>query len=251
MKSKKSTDDKMRDAQYDLIYGPHAIAEMLKARRRKLISLYMTDPAPKAFDRIKRYLPARVPNTQYVSRAILDRMAGCSEHAGIVALVSRFSYAKQMFKPSTHSSILLLDGIQDVRNLGAILRSAYCTGIKGIVLCQRGGAVLTPATFKASAGLAEYLDIYVASTVNQAVALIKQAGYHLYMAVLDGGTNALKVEYKEPLCLVIGNEGSGIAKEVQTSGTRITLPQVSPDVSYNASVAAGILMFLVQHIRKS
>ena len=119
-----------------------------------------------------------------------------------------------------------------------------------MVLCQGNAAPLTAAAFKASAGLAEYLDIYRAASIKHAVMLAKEAGYNLYMAVLEGGTNAVEVSYKQPMCLVIGNEATGIAKDVQGSGTKITLPQSSPDISYNASVAAGILMFLLQYIKK-
>ncbi len=231
---------------HDLIYGPHAIIEMLKAGRRKLISLYTTRPLPKGYERLARYLPRRVPNIQYVTRSVLERMAGTSEHGGVVALVSPFPYAKQMFDPKKKPFLLLLDSIQDVRNLGAILRSASCVGVDGIVISKKGGAPLTPAAIKTSAGLAEHLDIYVAPSAKAAVAELKKAGYALYMAVVDG-KNATEVSYQRPLCLVIGNEAIGIEKSIQKEGTRITLPQRSPDISYNASVAAGILLFVLAH----
>ncbi len=237
--------------QHELIYGPHAIIEMLKAKRRRLVSIYTTKPVPKAYERIKPYLPARVPNTQYVTRDILDRMAQSEDHSGVIALVSPFVYQSKMFEPAKKKFILLLDSIQDVRNLGAILRSAYCIGVDGVVLCKRGGALLTPAVFKTSAGLAEHLDIYCANSVQQAVIEAKTNGYNLYLAVLDNGVDATTVEYTQPACLVIGNEASGIAKEAQKSGALITLPQQHADISYNASVAAGILMFIIKHAKTS
>ncbi len=230
---------------YDLIYGPHAIIEMLLAKRRKLISIYTTKPLPKSWDRIKRYLPQHIPNLQYVSRDQLTKMAGVAEHSGIVALVSPFKFATSMFDSKKKPFILLLDGVQDVRNLGAILRTAYCTGVEGVILCRKGGASLEPAVFKASAGLAEYLDIYQASSINSAVTEIKKAGYSLYMSVLDNGKNAMSVEYKRPMCLVIGSEALGISKDIQKDGVLITIPQRRADISYNASVAAGILLFLL------
>jgi 23S rRNA (guanosine2251-2'-O)-methyltransferase len=73
---------------------------------------------------------------------------------------------------------------------------------------------------------------------------LKHAGYYLYMAVLDG-KDATKVSYKKPTCLVIGNEAVGITKSVHKFGTAVTLPQVESDISYNASVASGILLFLI------
>jgi 23S rRNA (guanosine2251-2'-O)-methyltransferase len=228
----------------ELLYGAHPIIEMLKAKKRKLLSLYTTKPLPKAWDRLARYLPKHVPNIQYVSRDVLDRMAGTTDHNSVIALVSPYKYASTAFNPKQKPFILLLDSLQDVRNLGAILRSAYCIGVNGVVLCKTKAAPLTAAAFKASAGLAEHLDIYQVNSLKQAVAEFKNAGYNFYMAVLDG-EDATKVDYKTPLCLVIGNEAVGITPELKKMGHAITLPQRDPDISYNASVAAGISMFLI------
>lgn len=238
-------DKQKQQLQLDLIYGAHSIIEVLKAKRRKLYSLYTTKPLPKAYTRIEKYLPKSIPNIQYVSRSVLDRMAGNSDHMGIIALVSPFKYSTKIFDPKTKPFILLLDGVTDVRNLGAILRSAYCTGVQGVVLCKKGGAPITPSAHKASAGLVDYLDIYVAPSIEHATNELSKAGYNLYMAVLDNGKDATKINYNKPICLVIGSEETGISKNVQNKGTLITLPQRSADISYNASVAAGILMFLL------
>jgi 23S rRNA (guanosine2251-2'-O)-methyltransferase len=230
---------------HELIYGIHPVIELLRAKKRKLMSIYTTKPLPKAWERIKQYLPKSIPNIQYVSRGILDRMACSSEHMGIVALVSPFQFRKKMFDVKKHPFILLLDSIQDVHNLGAILRTAYCTGVTGIVLCKKQAAPLTAAAIKVSAGLAEHLDVYVAPSLRHAIQEAKQSGYNLYMTVLENGKNAMEVTYKKPMCLVIGNEAVGISKDVLKDGELITLPQVDPNVSYNASVAAGIFMFVL------
>ena len=228
----------------ELIYGAHPIIELLKAKKRKIVALYTTKPLPSAWDRIKPYLPKPMPNTQYVPRDVLDRMAGSTEHMGVLAWVTPFKFTSTPFDPAKKPFILLLDAVQDVRNMGAILRSAYCTGVTGVVLCKSKSAPLTAAACKAAAGLVEHLDIYLAPSVKAAVIELKKAGYNFYMAVLDG-QNAAKVQYKGPLCLVIGNEAVGISKDVKALGQAITLPQLTPDISYNASVAAGILLFQI------
>ena len=230
---------------HELIYGVHSIIEMLRAKRRRLVSIYTTKPLPKAWIRVKTYITKTVPNTQFVSRGILDRMACSSDHMGIVALVSPFQFRKKMFNPEKHPFILLLDSIQDVHNLGAILRSAYCTGVSGVVLCQKQAAPLTAAAIKVSAGLAEHLDIYIVPSMAYAVQEVKKAGYNIYMTVLQNGKNAMEVTYKKPMCLVIGNEAIGISKDVLKDGELITLPQSDPEVSYNAAVASGIFLFLI------
>lgn len=232
-----------KDPTKECIYGAHAIIEMLKAKKRRLISLYTKKPFPKSWERLQPYLPKSIPNIQYVEKNVLDGIAQSPDHMGVVALVSPFKFYPKMFTPKTHPVIMLLDGIQDVGNLGAILRSAYCAGLTGVIVPTSSAAPVTSAVFKASAGLAEYLDIYQPASAAQAVTELKQAGYTMYMAVIDG-QNVTEVEFKQPMCLVIGNEATGINREIKKQGVSITIPQ-RPDVSYNASAAAGILLFFI------
>jgi 23S rRNA (guanosine2251-2'-O)-methyltransferase len=239
-----TTKDNAKAKTGELLFGAHAIIEMLKAKRRKLIGLYTTKPLPKAWERIERFLPKFVPNIQYVSRDILDRMAGTADHNGVVAWVSPFKYATQLPDPAKKPFILLLDSIQDVRNVGAILRSAHCIGIDAVVMCKTSAAPMNATVFKASAGLAEYMEVFIAPSMKHAAQELSKAGYNMYMAVLDG-QDATKAAYKKPACLVIGNEAVGITAEVKKMGTAITLPQRTADMSFNASVAAGILMFMI------
>ena len=227
----------------DLLFGAHPILECIRAGKRKVISIYTTKPFPKGWRRIEQSLPKHVQNIQYVSRDVLTRIAGTSDHMGVVAYVSPYKYCSKPFTPETHKRLLLLDGVSDVRNLGAILRSAYCTNVDGVVLCRKGGALMTATVFKASAGLAEHLDVYLYPSIASAVQELKKNGYSLYMAVADEGTNALHVAYESPQCIVIGSEETGIAKDVRKEGILVTLPQRDTS-SYNASVAAAIFLFL-------
>ncbi len=228
----------------ELIYGIHPIVELLKAKRRKLRIIYTTKPTPKAWDQIAPLLPKAI-QIQYVDREILTKLAYSADHQGVVAYASPFVIRSKFFEPAKAPFLLLLDGIQDPRNLGAIIRSAYCTKVDGVIMVKRGSSGLTPAALKAAAGLAEYLDIYVAPSASAALLQLKTAGYHIYLAVLEKGENALGVSYQEPCCMVIGSEGTGISPEIRKGGTLITLPQRRADISYNASVAAGILLFTI------
>jgi 23S rRNA (guanosine2251-2'-O)-methyltransferase len=243
--SAKKTKKQTKTLKYDVICGAHSIIEMLKAKRRKLYSLYTTKPLPKTWSRIESYLPKSIPNIQYVQRHQLDRMAGTKDNMSLVALVAPFPFRKKVFDPKRQPFLLVLDGIQDVRNLGAILRSAYCTGIDGVVLGTKNAAPLNAAAILSSAGLAEHLDIWLVPSLQNAVTELKNTGYSFYMATLEKAKDATKVDYKSPLCIVIGNEAIGISKNIQKEGIGIKLPQRTSDISYNASVAAGILLFLV------
>lgn len=227
----------------ELVFGVHAVLELLTVKRRKVISIYTTKPVIKAWSKIEKLLPKYPINIQYVSRDILSKIAGSSDHQGILAWAYPFAYRKKFFDPAKQPFLVMLDGIQDTRNVGAILRSAYCTGADGVIMLKKHGASLTAAALKASAGLAERLEIYMAPSPIAAIQELKKAGYMPYLATFDG-KDATKVEFKRPMCLVIGSEAKGVSREIMRSGEKVTLPQRTEDISYNASVAAGILMFL-------
>ena len=235
---------KPKDIQGEMLYGVHPIIELLKAKKRKLLALYTTKPTPQAFAQIEALMPKYPVQIQYVSRETLARMAGTPDNQSVVALAAPFCYRTTFFDPEKAPFLLMLDGIQDVRNLGAILRSAYCVGVDGIIITQRKSAPLHAAAIKASAGLAEHLPIYLAPSVLAAAQQLKDAGYHLYITNFKG-ENAAKLSYQSPLCLVIGSEGTGVSPALFKFGTEVTIPQRSQDISYNASVAAGIMLFLV------
>jgi 23S rRNA (guanosine2251-2'-O)-methyltransferase len=234
----------MANQSTDIVIGVHSLIEVLKAKRRRLITLYTTKPLPKAWSQISPLIP-KSATVQYVDKSVLTRIAGTDDHQGFVATTNPFVFRSKMFEPTKQKFLLMLDGVQDVRNVGAILRSAYCTSVDGIILIKKGGASLTPAALKASAGLAEYLEIMVMPSAAMAIEHVNKAGYAIYLAVLENGQNAAAVSYKGPACLVIGSEEKGISTDIRSSGTRITLPQRRADISYNASVAAGILLFLI------
>ena len=230
--------------QGELIFGLHPIIELIKAKKRKLITLYTTRPEPKGWQQIIDVLAEKKVPIQYVERAVLTRMAETPDHQGVIAWVMPFIFKKQMFEAEKYPLLLMLDSIQDPRNVGAMVRSAYCTGIDGIIMIKKGGSPLTATALKSSAGLAEHVPIFLAGSPQEAVLLLKKAGYTIYLATFNGA-NATQVCFKAPLCLVIGSEGVGVSRSILKEGIAVTLPQRVKDISYNASVAAGILSFLV------
>lgn len=247
IKHGKLSGDKKQKLQ-ELIFGVHPILELLKAKRRKLFTIYTTKPVPKAWEQIAPLLGKDV-QIQYVARDVLTRMACTTDHQSVVAWAGMFPYRRKFFDPARSPFLVMLDGVQDPRNLGAILRSSYCTGADGIVLSAKNSAPLNAVTLKSSAGLAEHLEIYEASSSMAAIQELKGAGYTIYFATLNG-EDATVADYKQPLCLVIGNEATGVAKNLLSYGKEVRLPQRTTDISYNASVAAGILLFLIAHQNK-
>lgn len=228
----------------ELVYGVHPVIELLKAKKRKILALYTTKPVPKAWDQIQELLPKYPVAVNYISRDSLDKMAGTTDHQGVVGFAGPFVYRSKPFDAQKQKFLLMLDGIQDVRNLGAILRSAYCTGVQGVVITKRSSVAISAPALKASAGLAEHLDIYLTNTAQSGAQELLAAGYSLYVTAFKG-ESASQATFKNPLCVVIGSEGAGVTPAVIKMGTQITLEQRSPDISYNASVAAGILLYMV------
>jgi 23S rRNA (guanosine2251-2'-O)-methyltransferase len=235
----------------ELVYGAHPIHELLKAKRRQIKAIYTLKPEPKSFAAIRALLPKYI-HVEYRSREELSRLAGTTDHQGIVAWAGPFVWRKKPFDPKEQRVLLMLDGIQDTRNLGAILRSAYCTGVHGVVVTRKRSAPMNASAIKASAGLAEHVQMYQVASAKQGIQELKAAGYHIYIAALaKNSQDAARIAYQAPMCVVIGSEGTGVSADILGQGTVVTLPQRTADISYNASVAAGILLFLVamqQHL---
>ena len=227
----------------EVVFGIHPVLELAKAKKRKISVVYTSNPAPKIFSQIANHLPSYV-DVRPVSKMHLDKLAETPDHQNIVALASPLVIRKKFFDPAKQPFLVMLDGIQDPRNVGAIIRSAYCSSVSGVILSQKGSSPLTGTVNKSSAGLLEHSDIYIAASANAAVTELKNAGYKIFLATVDNSTPAPKVDFTGPLCIVIGNEGSGITKSILNAGQHVSIPQRNDDISYNASVAAGILLFL-------
>lgn len=228
----------------EVIYGINPIIELLKAKRRKVLTIYTTKPTPEAFKRIEPLLPAYPVTIQYVVRDQLHRISGTTDHQSVVALVQPYPFRKQFFDPAKQPFLVMLDRLQDPRNLGAIIRTAYCAGMSGIIICQHDSAPLNGAAIKASAGLSEHIEIYQASSPMAAAQLLQKAGYTIYLGTF-GGTSLNATQFKTPLCIVIGSEGTGITKALLPMGQSVTLAQRRTDISYNASVAAAIFIYSI------
>ena len=137
-----------KDKGLELIYGIHPIVELLKAKRRKIVTIYTTKPYPKAWDSLAKILSKKTP-LQVVNRDLLTRMAQTTDHQSVVALVQPLVIRKKFFDPAKSPFLLLLDSVQDPRNVGAIFRSAYCTGVDGIIVCgKRRLLLLMPPCLK-------------------------------------------------------------------------------------------------------
>lgn len=139
--------------------------------------------------------------------------------------------------------IIVLDGITDPHNLGAIIRTAECAGAHGVIIPERRAVGLTSAVMKASAGAAMHVPVARVTNIVRAIEELKDAGLWIIAAVQTGSPYD-KADLRGPLALVIGGEGSGVSRLVlEKCDIRASLPLMGRTESLNASVAAGILMY--------
>ncbi len=190
---------------------------------------------------------------QEVDRVRLDQMA--PNHQGLIAVASAYSYKTvddmlALAKERGEAPLLvILDGVTDPHNLGAIIRSAECAGAHGVIIPERRAVGLTPAAVKASAGAVEYLPVAKEVNLTRTIERLKKEGVWVYGTAMNG-EDYRKVNFSGGAAIVIGSEGEGISRLVAESCDKVvSLPMKGHIDSLNASVAAGILLYAVAGTR--
>ena len=147
--------------------------------------------------------------------------------------------------------LILLDGITDPHNLGAIIRSAECVGAHGVIVPERRAVGLTPAAVKASAGAIEHIKVARVVNMTRVIEMLKARNIWTYALTMDG-TDYEKVNFKGGVALVVGSEGEGISHLVlENCDQKVSLPMAGHLDSLNASVAAGVVMYRVLSSRRA
>jgi 23S rRNA (guanosine2251-2'-O)-methyltransferase len=147
--------------------------------------------------------------------------------------------------------ILILDEIQDPHNVGAILRSAECSGVNGIILTKHNSATITSTVTKVSAGATEHLQICQVNNLSQTIDELKEKGFWIVGSSLENAKNYTEVDYKIPIALIVGNEEKGIRKLTASKcDFLVKVPMIGKIQSLNVSVATGILLFEILRQRQ-
>lgn len=191
---------------------------------------------------------------QEVDKARLDELA--HNHQGMLAFTSAYQYSsvEAMLEEARNRHeapfLILLDGITDPHNLGAIIRSAECVGAHGVIVPERRSVGLTPAAVKASAGAIEHMKVARVVNLNRTIEDLKAQGIWTYAVTMDG-QDYEKVDFQGGVALVIGSEGEGISRlTLESCDMRVSLPMAGHIDSLNASVAAGVMMYRVLSSRR-
>ena len=237
-----------------LLAGRNPIREALKAGRPMEKLLVASGDLSGAAREIIRMARDAGVVVQQVDRTRLDQIYPA--HQGMLAYVAAVPYAElsdlleAAGAKGEEPFIVVLDGITDPHNLGAIIRSAECAGAHGVVVPERRAAGLSPAAAKAAAGALNHMPVARVKNLNRAIEELKAAGVWVTGTAMDG-EDALSADWSGPVALVIGSEGDGIARlTLQKCDRVVSLPMKGQIESLNASVAAGILMYEVVRARK-
>ena len=186
---------------------------------------------------------ASIP-VRFEPRQGLDRLAGTPAHQGVVALGAAKRYAELDEVAATGQLMVVLDGVEDPHNLGAIIRTAHAAGAGAVIIPERRAAGLTDVVGKAAAGAIEYLPVVRAGNINRALETLKQRGYWIYGLDERGDQDYDRVDYAAPTAFVLGGEGKGIHELVRKHcDTLVRIPMAGAISSLNVSVAAGVVLF--------
>ena len=187
---------------------------------------------------------------QFVDRRVLEKESVTGKHQGVIAFTTDYEYYDlddiiQEKKSEKGGFVILCDGIEDVHNLGSILRVAECAGADGVVISKTGCAPVTEAVIRISAGAAEHIKVARVPSLNQAIESLQKQGYWVY-ALEAGDEDIYAQDFTGNVALVVGGEDSGVKRLTKERCDKVvSIPLQGKVNSLNASVALGIAAYEV------
>ncbi len=224
--------------------GVNPVREALRAGRAlDKVLIAKGAASPRIQEIIELCRAASVP-VRFEPRESLDRAASSPAHQGVIAFGAVHSYRELNEVAEGAKLLVILDGVEDPHNLGAIIRTAHAAGADAIVLPERRSAPLTETVAKAAAGAIEHLPVARITNVSQALEKLKREGFWIYGVDERGAALYDEVEYNVPSVMVLGGEGKGLHQIVQKHcDVLVRIPMAGAVSSLNVSVAAGVVLF--------
>ncbi len=236
-----------------IIAGRNPVIEALKAGRAiDKICLARNMPSYGIVADIMKLAQAKGITVEYADRQSLDRASTTDTHQGVIAYAAAREYVSlddMLAIPKERNEppfFVVLDGIEDPHNLGAILRTAEATGVHGAIIRSRRAVGLTPAAIKASAGAVEYVPVAQVTNISQTIETLKKNNIWVIGIDLAGRLDYTRVDFRLATAIVIGSEGQGLSALVKKRCDSLALiPMKGKIASLNASVAAAVVMYEV------
>ena len=234
----------------ELIFGVNPVKESLQGTRGAFNLYVQISATDHRVEKIIRLAEERGVAVHRRDKGDLTRMCASSHHQGIALEVEPFRYADfdellaSLGQSGSNGFLLVLDAIQDPHNLGALIRSAACAGVDGVLIPKDRACGITAAAEKTSAGAVETVPVAMVTNIAQSLETLKKSGYWVYG--LDGAArqSVYGTEFSGNVALVVGGEGEGIRPLVRKQcDVVMSIPQYGGVSSLNASVAGGIALF--------
>lgn len=248
-------DSESRNADSRLIFGVLPVLEALRAETRRIDKVLIADGAKEhRLSEIIDLCRTRSIAWKHVPREMLEKQLDVSaNHQGVAAYVAAANYtdADDLLEAASETSLfVLLDGVEDPRNLGAILRSAECAGADGVIIPERRAVGLNDTVAKSSAGAVEHISVAKTPNLNRLIEKLKEKNIWVVGASGDAEINYTAWDWTRPSALVLGGEGTGLHRLVaENCDVLVKIPMYGKIDSLNVSVAAGVILFEVRRQR--
>jgi 23S rRNA (guanosine2251-2'-O)-methyltransferase len=236
------------------IFGVNPVLEALRARRRAIREITIANGTKDArlAQLIELARAEHVP-VHYAPRQQLDRATGNAVHQGVVARITAAEYAGaedlldsigNLASNGPPPLVLVLDGVEDPHNLGAILRTAECAGVNGVFVPERRAVGLTETVGKASAGAIEYVPVARATNLSRLIDQLKERNVWVVGTAADASTDYTEWDWTRASAIVMGGEGSGLHRLVREHcDALVKIPVLGEIESLNVSVATGVILY--------
>lgn len=237
------------------IYGMHPVLEAINAGKN-IDKVYLKSGLEgESFRQLLSLMQSKGIAFQFVPVQRLDRITK-ARHQGVIAQLPSIEYSSMEqaveYASSNGGLILVLDGVSDVRNFGAIARSAECAGFKSIILPAKGGASITPDSIKTSAGALLRLNVCKVPNIRTALYYLKERDYTIVSASEKGSKLIYDVDFSKPVAIVMGDEHNGVSDSaLKLSDVIAAIPMAGGIGSLNVSVASAIVMYEVVRQRRN
>ena len=235
----------------NLIYGKNAIIEALETDSREFnkILISSNSHSDEKVERIKRLAAEKNIVYQFVAKEKLNALEPEGRHQGIIAMVSPIKYMDLDDFIEEHrgekTSIVILDGVEDSHNVGAIIRSCVCAGVKGIILPSRRGTLINSTVEKTSAGAVNRISVIKTNSLVNTVQRLKENDYWVIASDHHAEDNYFDIDYTDMnFVLIMGAEHAGISRSLlKLSDYRVKIPMLTNFNSLNVSNATAIILF--------
>ncbi len=240
----------MKELSADLVYGQHAVTVLLKTGADRITEVWLQEGRDTKLSKSLRgkFSDASVP-LHVVPKQRLDGLFEGARHQGVVVRArpgTRTSFESLLDSIGPESLVVLLDGVEDPHNLGAVLRSSDGAGVDAVIIPRSRGTSLTPVVQKVASGAAESVALIEVANLSRAMQELSDAGVHLVGTDLSAETSLYAADLEGPVGLVFGAEGTGLRRLTKEHCAQlIYLPMRGQVQSLNISVAAGICLFEV------